>query len=98
MKNTLRYITLVEWIGVHKMSNIFKSEDDSKVEKLSALHGALYDGNNRAIDILLSYMAKIPLNCFITTYKPPLNCSENFSDILYQINQMVDSQSFLDYT
>lgn len=73
MKNTL----------VHKMSNIFKSEDDSKVEKLSALHGALYDGNNRAIDILLSYMAKIPLNC-----------SENFSDILYQ---MVDSQSFLDY-
>ena len=45
------------------MSNIFRSEDDSKVEKLSALHGALNDGNNRAIDNFLSYIAKIPPNC-----------------------------------
>ena len=58
---------------MEKINNMFKKEEDTEEEKLSALHAALYDGNNRAIDILLSYMAKIPLNC-----------SENFCDILYQ--------------
>ena len=47
-------------------------EEEGEVQKLSALHAAVIEGNNRAIDILLTYMARIPLNS-----------SENFKEILH---------------
>ena len=66
-----------------KKFGFMKNDDEPTCERLSALHSALLEGNNRAIDILLNYMAKIPLNC-----------SENFTDILHYL---VDQQSFLEY-
>ena len=38
-------------------------EDDDNSIVTSALHAAKIEGNNRAIDILLYHMAKIPRNC-----------------------------------
>ena len=59
------------------ITNIF-SEEDEQVQKLSCLHAAVVEGNNRAIDIILTYMSKIELNS-----------SENFKDILHLL---VDQQ------
>lgn len=69
--------------SVKSVGKLFGNSGEEKLENLSALHAALIEGNNRVIDILLSYMAKIPLNC-----------SENFKDILHRL---VDQQSFGEY-
>ena len=45
------------------MKDMILLEDEEDVEISSALHAAKIEGNNRAIDILLTFMSKIPRNC-----------------------------------
>ena len=55
----------------------------TKDQIMTPLHIALYEKNNRAVRILLQYMAKIPYNA-----------SETFKDIL---PDLIDFNGFIDY-
>ena len=57
--------------------------DDNKIHRSSCLHYAYIVGNNRSLDIILTYLAKINRNC-----------SRSFMDILHLL---VEQKAFYTY-